>query len=241
MTGRENSYPAPPGEFAGIKGRGKALRPEHENSSPGASSFPYGRKFARIAPYPTLTDLDSASLARRDSCPRQARVNEDSKPASHFSSETYLPRPSIQNHGTSQGQSNIPESNGWVDGSNIPMVDIREGSSFLTAEIPFHAAPRAGAKPHVQTPLPFNLPVTIYSPPVIPHNPQTINPETPERGFCPTCHILWNNLREHIMAFTFSRGLQREADVSGELLKSYFGLDYHWRQDHAPAVFDSDS
>lgn len=45
------------------------------------------------------------------------------------------------------------------------------------------------------------------------------------------------------MAFTISQGLPPgvHAGVSGELLKSYFGLDYHWRQGHVLGLNPSEA
>ncbi|KAF8427045.1 hypothetical protein EV426DRAFT_707301 [Tirmania nivea] len=240
MQGSKDTHPTSPAELIGMKGKGKVPYRNQENPTPGPSCFPGERKLANIAPKPPILDRESPPLARSGSRHKRARVDEDSRFVSGLLPETYIARPTIdiQNDGGSYIHSIIPESNDWVDGVNISMadVDIMQSSAFLTSAAPCHSPSEAGVKPQAQTPLPFHLPFAIYPPPMIPRNPQIINPEAPEGGFCPTCHSLWNNLRESIMAFTFSQDLPHGTDVSGELLKSYFGLDYHWRQGHVPGV-----
>ncbi|RPB19753.1 hypothetical protein L211DRAFT_871059 [Terfezia boudieri ATCC MYA-4762] len=190
--------PASPAESTSRKHKGKAPCGDHEDITPGPSSFPDGLKFAKIAPKldlnppkPTINP-ESPYLMVRDSQRKRARVYEDP-----------------------------------------------QRSAFQAPATPLHPPPEADAKLQTQTPLSFQMPFALYPPPMIPKNPQTINPQAPEGEFCPTCHAMWNNLRECIMAITFSQCLPYGTDVSGELLKSYFGLDYHWRQGHVLGLNNS--
>ncbi|KAF8453229.1 hypothetical protein BGX38DRAFT_1178623 [Terfezia claveryi] len=243
--------PASPAVSAGIKHKGKAPCGNHDNVTPGPSSFRDGLKFAKIAPklgmmHPKPTIIpESPYLMVREAQRKRVRVQEDPQHSSHLVQPMVAPLPaedSRQRHNRPHVHNNIPESNGLVGGMNIPMedVEIMQRSAFQAPATPLHPPPEADAKLQTQTPLSFHLPFTLYSPPMVPENPQILNPQAPEGGFCPTCHAMWNNLRECIMAFTFSQGLPHGTNVSGELLKSYFGLDYHWRQGHVVGLNHSE-
>ncbi|KAF8427044.1 hypothetical protein EV426DRAFT_430149 [Tirmania nivea] len=54
------------------------------------------------------------------------------------------------------------------------------------------------------------------------------------RGYCPRCFAMLRNLRESIIAITCGQALPSEA--TGELWKSYFGLEDHWNEEHVSGV-----
>ena len=225
---KENTHPASLDQLAGSKGKGKAPRQGHENSTPGPSCLPERRKLPTLVPKPAGINSGSPRFSGGGSLPKRARVDEHPESSSYLLQSTH---PTMETMSVTNGTESHMGSNTntlcLVSESNIQSMT----NEVQTSENHMLAAPLdhpSGAQNEFQMERPWSLPFqntfTSHHPPP-PIIPQISPPSYRASKICAACDERLVTLRNHIKAIP-------DTAVSMQILDVYFGLRDNWHGCH---------